>query len=115
MSFLGGYDLKNMNFDPTFFAYYKDNTVIGVNSGHMCIGQEYRSRGLYVFPEYRKKGVGTELLLATINQGIKENAKLVWSYPKLTSWSTYKNAEFILSSDWGKSELGLNAYCKRDI
>lgn len=115
MRFMGGYDLKNMNFTPTFFAYYIGENVVGVNSGHMCINQEYRSRGLYVFPDYRKNGIGTELLLKTIEQGKSENAKMIWSYPKLQSWSTYKNAGFSLSTDWEHSELGLNAYCKRDL
>ena len=112
---MGSYDLKNMKFDPTFFAYYMDDTIVGVNSGHMCLNQEYRSRGLYVSPEHRKKGIGTELLLSTVEQAKKENAKLVWSYPRLQSWSTYKNAGFTLTTDWEHSELGLNAYCKRDL
>lgn len=112
---MGGFDLKNMKFDPTFFAYYEGDNLIGVNSGHMCIDKEYRSRGLYVFPEYRKKGVGTELLLSTIEQAKKEEARLIWSYPKLQSWSTYKNAGFTLATDWEHSELGLNAYCMRNL
>ena len=115
MQFMGGYDLKNMRFDPTFFAYYRDDKIIGVNSGHMCIEGKYRSRGLYVFPEYRKQGIGTELLLKTVDQAKKETATIIWSYPRLQSWSTYRKAGFDLSTDWENSELGLNAYCKRDL
>jgi GNAT superfamily N-acetyltransferase len=112
MIFLGGYNIESMKNKPTFLAYGLDNKIVGVNSGHLCFDNSYRSRGLFVFPEYRKRGIGSKLLIETINQGKKENASFVWSYPKLTSWSTYAKAGFTLASDWGKSELGLNAYCQ---
>ena len=115
MSFLGGYDLKNLDFEPTFFAYTIDNNIVGVNSGHKCMDNGYRSRGLYVLPEYRGKKIGVELLIETIKQGTKENCKYVWSYPKESSWRTYRKAGFVLSSSFEKSELGDNAYCRINI
>lgn len=115
MRFLGGYDLKNLDFEPTFFGFIVDNNVVGVNSGHKCMDNGYRSRGLFVLPEFRGRKIGVELLVATINQGIKEQCNYVWSYPKLNSWGTYQKAGFSLSSNFEQSELGLNAYCKKDI
>lgn len=115
MSYLGGYDLKNMDNAPTFFAYFINNNIVGVNSGHMCFDRTYRSRGLFVFPEFRGNGIGQLLLEETIKQGHKENAHTVWSYPKISSWNTYLNAGFSLASDWENSELGKNAYCKVNI
>lgn len=112
MNFLGGYDMKNMISIPTYFAYKLDNKIVGVNSGHLCHDNSYRSRGLFVFPEYRKQGIGKQLLLATIDQGINEHADYVWSYPKQTSWLTYQAAGFNLVSIWEQSELDLNAYCQ---
>jgi len=115
MCYLNGYDLKNLNYIPTFFAFYENSQIAGVNSGHLCSDKGYRSRGLYVFENYRNRGIGTLLLKATIDQAIKEKSSYVWSYPKLTSWNTYNNAGFNLSSDWHDSELGQNAYCKLDL
>lgn len=112
MNFLGGYDIKNMISNPTFFAYKLDNKIVGVNSGHLCHDNSYRSRGLFVFPEYRKQGIGKMLLLATINKGRDECADYVWSYPKQSSWKTYESAGFNLASSWETSELDINAYCK---
>jgi len=111
MNFLGGYDIKNMISNPTFFAYKLDNKIVGVNSGHLCHDNSYRSRGLFVFTEYRKQGIGKILLLATIDKGIREGADYVWSYPKQSSWLTYEAAGFSLASIWEQSELDLNAYC----
>lgn len=115
MNYLNGYDLKNMSYDPIFFAYYYNNEIVGVNSCHRCIDGGYRSRGLYVFPNFRKQGIGISLLQAAISQGKKDNSDYIWSYPKLQSWTTYYKAGFTLSSDWEKSELGLNAYCIKKL
>ena len=111
MCYLGGYDLVNMDSMPTFFAYMIDGEIAGVNGGHMCNDNEYRSRGLYVFEKFRGSGIGTALLKATIEQAAKEEASLCWSYPKDTSWKTYAKAGFVLASDFEISENGTNAYC----
>jgi GNAT superfamily N-acetyltransferase len=111
MSFMGGYDLQNMVSTPTFFAYVIDGEIAGVNSGHMCKDNYYRSRGLYVFEQFRGKGIGTNLLKAIIEQAKQEGATLCWSYPKDTSWNTYSRAGFMLVSNWERSENGINAYC----
>lgn len=115
MIYLGGYSLENMKQDPTFFVYCYENQIAGVNSGHKCIDGGYRSRGLFVFENYRKLGIGTNLLLATIEQAKQEKCEYVWSYPKYSSWRTYAKAGFILTSDWESSELGTNAYCRIDL
>lgn len=112
MRFLGDYDIESMSTPASFFAYTIDNRIVGVNSGHLCKDNSYRSRGVYVFPEYRKSGVGTELLVATINQGRIESADYAWSYPRQSSWNTYKSAGYELASDWELSETSTNAYCK---
>jgi GNAT superfamily N-acetyltransferase len=106
------YDIKNFDYDATYFLYHVDGKIAGCNSGHKCTDNTYRSRGLYVFPEYRKQGIGKHLLVATIQQGKEENCDLVWSYPRFESWTTYKSAGFELISDWAESETGLNAYCQ---
>lgn len=112
MCFLGGYELVNMHTEPTFFAYMIDGEIAGVNSGHLCKDQQYRSRGLYVFERFRGKGIGTLLLKATIEQAKKENAVLCWSYPRKSSWKSYFAAGFELASEWEMSETSdANAYC----
>lgn len=115
MCLLGGYDMYNMNTEPTFFGYKLDGEIIGVNSGHMCKDDHYRSRGLYVKEKFRGLFIGRDLLLATIEQGRSEGASLCWSYPRQTSWKTYRSAGFNLASDWETSETSdSNAYCRFD-
>lgn len=111
MCYKGGYDMFNMNTTPTFFAYKINNEIAGVNSGHLCKDNHYRSRGLFVFEKFRGLGIGTKLLTATIEQGRKENAHMCWSYPRDTSWKTYSSAGFLLDGEFSISETGNNAYC----
>jgi len=107
----GTFDIKNFDNKATFLVYHENGSIAGCNSGHLCSDNTYRSRGLYVFPEYRKKGIGKELLKSTINIGIEQQANLIWSYPRYESWSTYSSAGFTLAGQWEKSETGINTYC----
>jgi GNAT superfamily N-acetyltransferase len=112
MELNGGYDMYNMSTVPTFFGYYINDDLVGVNSGHGCSDNMYRSRGLWVDPDYRGKGIGKQLLIATINQAKLEDATMIWSFPKHTSWKTYNSVGFELASDWQRSETSdENAYC----
>lgn len=115
MNYLGGYDIKNLEFQPTFFGYFIDGNLVGVNSGHRCKDNSYRSRGLFVNENYRQRGIGKSLLEASINQAIEEHAEFVWSYPKYTAYRAYIAAGFSITSPWEQSELGQNAYCKKDL
>lgn len=111
MCYQGGYDMFNMNTTPTFFAYYVGDEIAGVNSGHLCKNNHYRSRGLFVFEKFRGLGIGTKLLKATIAQGKKEGAIICWSFPRDSSWMTYDYAGFELVSEYSPNETGNNAYC----
>lgn len=112
MVYLGGFDMANMHTEPLFFGYFSNGTLAGVNSGHKCIDNSYRSRGLFVFPEFRNNGIGYKLLKATIEEATNQGATFVWSLPRKNSWETYKKAGFILTSAWGKTETYVeNAYC----
>lgn len=112
MVYLGGYLDYNKQTTPTFFGYKINKNIIAVNSGHMCADNMYRSRGLWVHPNYRNQSFGQILLTATINQAIIENATMVWSYPRKTSVKTYEAVGFIITSPWEKSETSdHNAYC----
>jgi GNAT superfamily N-acetyltransferase len=113
MKFLSDYDMRNMITRPSFFGYHIDKKIVGVNSGHKCSDNSYRSRGLWVHLDYRKKGIGRLLLQETINQGIKEQCTMIWSYPRKSSWPTYSSVGFELASAWQISETSeSNAYAK---
>ena len=112
MCYLSGHDINNMNYDPTFFGYFVHHKIVGVNSGHLCADNSYRSRGLWVDKDYRGNGFGRQLLEAAINRAKLESANFIWSFPRKSSWSTYKSVGFKRTSKYTKSETSdTNAYC----
>lgn len=113
MIYSGGYTMDNMHTTPTFFGYFIDTKLVGVNSGHKCSDNSYRSRGIYVIDQYRHLGIATALLKETIKKGNLEGCDFTWSYPRKTSWRAYEQAGFYLTSDWEISETSdANAYCR---
>jgi GNAT superfamily N-acetyltransferase len=112
MVYLSGHNINNMNFSPTFFGYFVDDTLVGVNSGHLCDDNSYRSRGLWVDDAHRGYGYGKHLLQAAIDQAKLESADYIWSFPRKTSWRTYKSVGFKKTSTWVKSDTSeANAFC----
>lgn len=106
----GGYG-NNQSYTPTFWGYIFNNAIVGVNSGHACVDGSYRSRGLWVDPEHRYRGIGRALLEKTVAEAKLTEAKFCWSLPRKTSWHVYQSAGFILCSEWfGTETSDANAY-----
>lgn len=106
------YAMGNFDLPIRYFGCFEDDTLVGVNSGHMCTDNNVRSRGLWVESTYRGKGYGKLLLIATIDWAKHLRANGIWSFPRKTSWITYESAGFTLTSDWQTSETSnANGYC----
>lgn len=115
---LKGYDesiLTNYNWKPTFFGFIEDNEIVGVNSGFKTSDLQYRSRGLYVIPEFRMKGIATQLLQSTYNQAGKEGCKILWSYPRYEAIHVYLKFGFQKVSCFETNEFGTNCYVIKRI
>ena len=106
------YSLENFKLPVFYFGIFNESNIIGVNSGHVCIDNSFRSRGLWVNPNYRRQGLGVTLLNATLDKGKELNCAFCWSLPRKTSWPAYEKSGFILTSEWSASDTSeANAYC----
>ena len=102
------YDMEIYDkYKPTFFVIRYNNKIIGINSGHKCGDITYRSRGLFVDPEHRKKGLAQLLIRATIKQAREEGCLDIWTYPRgprgpsdFSSMRVYHYAGFSRKGDW---------------
>lgn len=103
-------------YKPTFYGFIVNNNIVGVNSGHASSKIHYRSRGLYVLPEYRGNNIGVELLKYCMLLAQRENKKYCWSLPKKTALKTYLKAGFEKTSDFFQTETSdLNCYVIREL
>lgn len=110
--FKAKYNTSESNYQPYFFGCRIDNILVGVNSGHQTSDTHFRSRGLFVLPNYRRLNIGTELLLATIKKAQQQKCKIIWTMPRKTALATYENVGFIKKSDWFKTETVLDRRIK---
>lgn len=112
MTYHDTYDMTIYDkYTPTFFGAFDLNNLVGVNSGHRTSTDYYRSRGLYVNPKYRKQGISTLLLNATLEQGKNENCDFCWSLPRLSSIRAYKKVGFRRVSNWSNQEFEYGPNC----
>ena len=106
---------ENYDIEVSFFGAYINDKLVGVNSGFCPCEFQYRSRGLYVLPEYRRQGIATKLLDATEEQGRKEGRFIIWSVPRKEALSTYKKYGFLQLSNFFKGTWGENCFVMKSI
>ena len=114
----GGYDSTiktNSNIVPLYFGVEIDGKIVGVNSCNAVNDIQYRSRGLYVLPEYRRRGIAQMLFNAVYEQGKKERRLVLWSMPRKPALSVYLNFGFKVVSDFVKHAYGYNCYVIKAI
>ena len=77
-------------FEPTFYCAQARNEIIAVNSGFRTDNDIYRSRGLWVDPKYRGRGLSTILLERTVDQARREKCKYIWTMPRKNAVPAYE-------------------------
>lgn len=114
----GGYD-RSLLLRPAIFYQLLGprGQTIGVISGFSTGGGYFRSRGLFVFEEYRRQGFA-QLLLGQIARDAKDAGEsFLWTLPRITAWGAYNRFGFQLESDWFNKdmEFGPNAYASYSL
>ena len=106
-------DMNIFNYPATFWGVYLDDKLVGVNSGHKTTDEQYRSRGIWVDPEYRKRGVAQMLFLMTAHQAKVEGCEMLWSIPRKIALPAYTKFGFETVGDYIVTETSeANIYVK---
>jgi len=109
-------DMKIFNYDATFFGVFSKQKLIGVNSGHRTSEVEYRSRGIWVNPGFRKTGVSQLLFDMTQDQAESEGCEMIWSIPRKTALPAYTKFGFMTVGDYFETETSdANIYVLKRI
>jgi len=77
------------DYTTTFWAVIIDGNIVAANSGHRSSENFYRSRGLWVDPDYRKQGLAQLIFTVTEWQARREGCTHLWSLPRQTALSSY--------------------------
>lgn len=110
------YDMNIFNFPASFFGVCENDKIIGVNSGHRTTHEQYRSRGIWVHPDYRRKGASQMLFNAVKNQALSENCRMIWSIPRKTALPAYTKFGFQTVGDFIVTETSdANIYVKYEL
>jgi GNAT superfamily N-acetyltransferase len=82
--------------------------LVGVNSLYVSSedGVYSRSRGLYIKPEYRGKGLAKELLAMTI--ALSRRSKYLWTVPREDALGAYESIGFVKKGTGFTGDYGMN-------
>ena len=94
------YDMNVFKYPATFWGLFIDEKLVGVNSGHKTSDTQYRSRGIWVDPDYRKQGIAQNLFNMTKHQAILEKCEMIWSIPRKTALPAYTKFGFETVGDY---------------
>lgn len=115
MRFLGGYDIGYFDNPATFLIALDNNQIVGCLSGHGTDPLWYRSRGLWVDQDFRRKGIAKLLMNKLFELAIEEGYKWIWTIPRITAMPFYSKLGYSRSSlDFDKDvEFGPNCYAAK--
>lgn len=109
-------NMSIFEFEPVFWGVFMDEKLVGVNSGHRTTDVQYRSRGIWVDPEYRTHGIAQQLFMMTQHQAIIEGCDMLWSIPRKTALKAYTKFGFETVGDYfGTETADANIYVKKYI
>lgn len=117
MLYGGGYDSEiSKKYRPRFWGIYHQNRLVAVNSGFQTSPHHYRSRGLYVEEEFRRRGLATMLLGTCHDEARRLGCSTLWSFARLTALSAYLHAGFQRRDEnIYRGDFGQNVYVFKSI
>lgn len=107
------YNMSIFEYEPNFWGVYDNDLLVGVNSGHRTTDLQYRSRGIWVDPEYRGQRIAETLFSMLQNQAMIEGCEMLWSIPRKTALPAYTKFGFETVGDYIITETSdANIYVK---
>jgi len=104
------------DYDVKFVGAYDGDKLVAVNSGHLTDPNEYRSRGLWVDPVYRGRGIAQSMFSVLENHAFNQGAMLMWSLPRISALKCYQRYGFDSVGEAISTETSeLNIYARKFI
>jgi GNAT superfamily N-acetyltransferase len=116
MQYLGGYDMSIYDYPVSFWGVECKDRIIAVISGFRTNPKLYRSRGIWIDPNYRFKGFSKHLFNTVGAQAYSEGCSAIWSFPRLSALPAYHAWGFRSTAEpQDDGEFGPNCYVIKEI
>lgn len=108
----GGFDPEIYKNQVYFYKILVGDVLAGTNSVFKTGDGEFRSRGLFVFPEFRGQSLSRALLEEAIAYTKLNGGEVLWSIPRVSALSAYERVGFqkLRATDEQDMEFGPNVY-----
>lgn len=116
VDYLGKYNPKIMENKAICFACFDGEEIVGVNTLLPTSKTFCRTRGFYINPEQRLKGLGKILMKRTLQQANDLKFKYIWSLPRKSALPFYLKFGFKQTSEFDNQyEFGPNCFIIKNI
>lgn len=109
----GHISMDIMKAHPVFFKAVKEDQICGVVSGFATSSEYYRSRGLWVHPDFRNQGMGCALIEYVAKVAANGGYKQIWSMPRHTTLQFYLKNGFRAYNQTKAYEFGPHYFVKK--
>ena len=90
--------------EPTFAGIRSNKKIVAVNSCYYSnskgVFDYWRSRGLWVHPDFRRQKYSTVILTWCLEHAKLKGGHWMWTVPRQSAMPAYQNVGFIQQSDW---------------
>ena len=101
---------------PSFWmARSPQNEVVGVLGGHPTPPGLYRTRGLWIREDFRRRGLGRRLMQELFNEALRMGYRQVWTMPRISSWPFYESCGFHVLRRADEFEFGPHFIAKIEL
>ena len=119
----GDITLENKNIKkPVFWIMKKLSSsnnelqnIIATLSGYQINNYQFRIRGLWIHPDYRRLGLSQKLFLHAEKYAIDLSCKTLWSMPRYSALLSYLKFDFKVFKKLEQYEFGSHFIVKKDI
>ena len=113
--FKKGFDLNYQSAEVFFVKAAADQQIVGVCSGQRTGPKEFRSRGLWVAENYRKKGIGGALFRFVEEEAKRRGGLHLWTLARYSSKEFYLSMGMKSAGKTGKFEYGPHFYMSKKL
>lgn len=112
IQYLGGYDIEiYKKYQPTYIGLYNSKKLIGCISGHKSSSEYYRTRGIYILPDYRGQKLSNILFEQMFIESQNQNCNFIWSLPRKSALYSYTSKGFIQTTKFIKINKDYDSNC----